>query len=75
MNIEQDFNPAIKYMRYDWLKYVFAFKKNFDGDRNSKDSKQVQEIDLKRLFGLIVKMYEKENDAYSLTKREIEKCC
>jgi len=40
LNIESDFNLAIKYKRYEWLKYVYAFKKNFDGDPfSSKDGK------------------------------------
>jgi hypothetical protein len=59
ISIDKDmFNMAIEKKQLTWLNYVYAFQKNFIGDKSQVDSKtgktKAQEVMLRDLFKMLI---------------------
>lgn len=63
-------DEAIEFRRYDWLKYVFAFGKNY-----VVRDKQPEKLDYKLLFHYIDKHYDQEPDGARKTQDDLEEIC
>ena len=80
ISIDKDmFNMAIEKKQLTWLNYVYAFQKNFIGDKSQVDSKtgktKAQEVMLRDLFKMLIQHYEKQRGGQELAKQQIYECC
>lgn len=68
---EELLQSAVNNGYYEWLNYVWAFKKNYTGD--IQDPKEKHEIKIEALFGMIHKRY--PPDQKDLVTRDRRICC
>ena len=68
---DETIKSAIEFGHFNWLKYLYAFNKNYIGHINTVKLADAKQFKLNELFGLIGKQYKGHPNSEHIVKREI----